>query len=228
MGQCEKTYVLSGVSRLRVNTDGEGIRSLIFIQGCPLRCKMCINKFTWGETKKTIQLTARELYELVRKDRIYLLASGGGVSFGGGEPLSQPQLIKEFYDVNKDGYSINIETSLNVPWSNVKMVAAAADMFYVDIKTTNSEKYYAYTGGKLEIALGNLRKLYDMVGKDRIVVRIPCIPGLVDEKEREKTRAEIAAIGISQFDLFTYIGRDALSENVVLGHWTDSMETISL
>ena len=80
-------FPTAAISRLRMATDGEGITTLVCAWGCPLRCKYCLNKFTWDENTKVRRYTPQELYDKVRLDSLYFEATGGGVTFGGGEPL---------------------------------------------------------------------------------------------------------------------------------------------
>ncbi|KAA3693420.1 4Fe-4S cluster-binding domain-containing protein [Bacteroides salyersiae] len=74
-----------GIHRHRLLTDGEGVTTFVGFSGYPLRCKYCINKSCWEESG-TINYTPAELYDEIKKGLIYLVATGGGVTFGGGEP----------------------------------------------------------------------------------------------------------------------------------------------
>ena len=125
-------YPVSYISRLRMGTDGEGIRSLILFYQCPLRCRYCPNPFTWDSTEKPKRMTASEIYSTILIDRPYLLATNGGVTFGGGEPLLQSKAIEEFADLNKDGFTIFVETALNVTKGHLRQVVDVVDKYYVD------------------------------------------------------------------------------------------------
>ena len=83
-------------SRLRMLVDGDGITTLVCFHGCPLRCKWCLNPFTWDPKTPYQLMTAEQLYEKVREDDLYFRATGGGVTFGGGEPLLQSDFIRQF------------------------------------------------------------------------------------------------------------------------------------
>ena len=88
----EPRYPLISLSRLRMGIDGPGVTTLVAGAGCPLRCRWCINQKLLREAE-TETVTAQELYEQVKIDDLYFRASGGGVTFGGGESLlvrSQP------------------------------------------------------------------------------------------------------------------------------------------
>lgn len=186
-----------------MGTDGEGIRTLVLVAGCPLRCKYCINPFTWDGTKKDDYLTARELVESVQVDRLYMLATNGGVTFGGGEPLLYPELIMEFRDLCDPDLTINVETSLNVDYANIELLADVVDRFYVDIKTMDRDIYAAYTGGELSLVIENLNRLLK-IEQDNIVVRIPTIPEYTDKKSQWQSQKALRKLGVKYFDLFEY------------------------
>ena len=150
-------YPIAHIDRLRMGTDGKGIRTLILFQDCSLRCRYCINQFTWNGKVEPKMMSAQELYDSILIDRPYLLATNGGVTFGGGEPLLHSKAIKDFAQCNKDNFSSAIETSLNVPIENLEHVIDTVDMYYIDIKSTDSLTYEKYTWGYLEKVLDNLK-----------------------------------------------------------------------
>ncbi len=201
----ENRYPVIGISRLRPGTDGDGLRTLILLEGCPLRCKYCLNPFSWNGDREAEYFTAVELYQRIRKDRPYMLATHGGITFGGGEPLLQPGLITEFKEICDERLTIGVETSLNVPWENIEMILESVDFFHVDIKTMDSSIYKSYTGGENSIVINNLKKLLMYKDTEKIIVRIPCIKGFVDNEGRKESREKLTKLGITQFDLFEYI-----------------------
>lgn len=192
------------VSRLRMGCDGEGIRTLIAVKGCPLRCRYCLNPFTWDGSEKGKLLTAQEIYEKVRLDRPYMLATNGGITFGGGEPLLYPELISEFRRICDPELTIYAETSLNVPIEKIKDSMEAVDRFIVDIKTADKKIYLDYTGGDSERVFENLRYLLDMKGSDHITVRIPVIPGFTDKADCSNTGRILHEMGVKDFEYFRY------------------------
>ena len=121
----------------------------------------------------------------------------------GGEPLLQTDFIKEFTALS-DNWHICAETSLNVPTEFVETAALCVDFFIVDIKDVNPEIYKAYTGRDNAPMLQNLNRLLQLVGPDRIRVRIPLIPGYNTETDCQNSRTLLENMGITQFDLFTY------------------------
>ena len=191
-------------SRLRMTTDGEGVTTLVIFHDCPLRCKYCLNPFSFAPDTKREDLTPEQLYDKVKIDDLYFVATGGGVTFGGGEPLLRTDFLKEFRALCGDRWHLCAETSLNVPAEAVRTAADCMDMFYVDCKDTNPEIYKAYTGIQNAQMLENLRTLISLVGAERVVVRVPLIPGYNTEDDREKSRALLTSLGVTQFDFFTY------------------------
>ena len=191
-------------SRLRMTTDGEGVTTLVIFHDCPLRCKYCLNPFSFAPDTKREDLTPEQLYDKVKIDDLYFVATGGGVTFGGGEPLLRADFLKEFRALCGDRWHLCAETSLNVPAEAVRTAAECMDMFYVDCKDTNPEIYKAYTGIQNTQMLENLRTLISLVGAERVVVRVPLIPGYNTEDDREKSRALLTSLGVTQFDFFTY------------------------
>ena len=191
-------------SRLRMTTDGEGVTTLVIFHDCPLRCKYCLNPFSFAPDTKREDLTPEQLYDKVKIDDLYFVATGGGVTFGGGEPLLRADFLKEFRALCGDRWHLCAETSLNVSEEAVRTAAECMDMFYVDYKDTNPEIYKAYTGIQNAQMLENLRTLISLAGTERVVVRVPLIPGYNTEDDREKSRALLTSLGVTQFDFFTY------------------------
>lgn len=197
-------YPISGISRLRIQSDGDGIRTLILVSGCNLRCKYCINPFTWDGSEQPQMLTVSEIYNRICIDRPYILATNGGITFGGGEPLLYPNLISEIRHICEQEMTVYVETSLNVPLKNIETTAEDVDKYYIDIKITDAESYRKYTGGSLATAIDNLKRLIEIKPTNSVVVRIPQIPGFVDEDKQTDAKETLKSIGVEQFDLFRY------------------------
>lgn len=192
-------------SRLRMQTDGKGITTLVCFHGCPLRCKWCINPFSFAPDTKRSEMTAQELFDKVKVDQLYFLATGGGVTFGGGEPLLYAPFLQQFRNICGDSWHLCAETSLNVPWENVQIAAACIDKFYIDCKDTNPDIYLRYTGKDNARMLDNLRQLLALVGPERIVVRMPLIPEFNTDADRQASKQLLESMGITQFNFFNYI-----------------------
>ena len=193
------------VSRHRIQTDGEGVTTLCGFYGCPLRCKYCINPQSFREDAKRIFHTPESLYNAVKLDDIYFLATNGGVTFGGGEPLLYVGFIKEFRALCGDKWHLCAETSLNVSSDAVRLASSVIDHFYVDIKDMNPEIYQSYTGKSNDTVIENLKLLLSLTSKDRITLRIPLIKDFNTESDREKSVSRLKEMGFTDFDLFNYV-----------------------
>ena len=182
--------------------DGPGIRTVIFLQGCALRCRFCHNPDTW-ELSGGTEYTPEELVAKIRRFKPYF-KEDGGVTFSGGEPLLQSEFIRQFRQLCGPEWRITVETSLNVPQQNVEELISIIDNYIIDIKDMNNDIYQRYTGKNNENVLGNLRYL---IGKDKakqIVIRTPLIPSYNTEKDIDQSIELLKEMGITQFDRFTY------------------------
>ena len=193
-----------GISRHRIGIDGEGVTTLAAFHGCPLDCRYCLNAHCKGSTEGLPRYTPEELYNMLLIDNLYFIATGGGVCFGGGEPLLRVDFIKQFRALCGNDWKITIESSLNVPAKNVEEIAAIADYYIIDIKDCNDEIYFAYTGRHNSRVMKNLQYLAEYVGSDRITVRLPLIPDYNTPEDVERSAALLAEIGITNLDRFKY------------------------
>lgn len=200
----EHTAPVITFSRLRMQVDGPGITTLVCFHGCPLRCHWCLNPFSFAPDTKRQNLTAQMLYDRVKLDELYFLSTGGGVTFGGGEPLLQAGFLRDFREICGGEWHLCAETSLSVPWENVALAAECIDHFYVDCKDTEPAIYRRYTGRDNALMLENLKKLLAKVGPQRITVRIPLIPEFNTAEDQHRSREYLAAMGVEKFDLFSY------------------------
>ena len=194
------------VSHHRLVTDGDGCTTLVTFNGCPLRCKYCLNKESWSDERGRLY-TPEMLYEEVKIDQLYFLATRGGVTFGGGEPLLQSAFIKAFRSLCGDRWRLVAETSLNVPLETVKSVDAALDGYIVDIKDMNLEIYQAYTGKGNAAVIRNLEWLLQQGDADRVTVRVPHIPEYNTDEDVKKSMDCLKAMGVVHFDEFRYVIR---------------------
>lgn len=192
-------------SRHRMTVDGDGVTTLVCFHGCPLRCKYCLNPFSFAPDTKRESMTPQELFDRVKIDNLYFIATGGGVTFGGGEPLLYPDFLREFRELCQNTWHLCAETSLNVPWENVQTAADCIDEFIIDCKDTNPEIYRRYTGQDNGRMLDNLQRLLALVGPERIVVRLPLIPQFNTEEDRQRSMTLLQKMGLTRFDRFTYL-----------------------
>ena len=191
-------------ARHRMQCDGQGITTLVVFYGCPLRCRWCINPFTYEPAVRRTMMTPQQLYDRVKIDDLYFLATGGGITFGGGEPLLYPDFLAQFRQIAPESWHICAETSLAVPWENVEKAAGCIDLFYVDCKDANPEIYRSYTGADNQRMIDNLQKLLALVSPERIILRIPLIPEYNTAEDQRSSRLFFEKMGITQFDLFPY------------------------
>lgn len=194
------------VSRHRLVTDGDGCTTLVTFNGCPLRCKYCLNKESWSDERGRLY-TPEMLYEEVKIDQLYFLATRGGVTFGGGEPLLQSTFIKAFRSLCGDRWRLVAETCLNVPLETVKSVDAALDGYIVDIKDMSPEIYQTYTGKDNAAVIRNLEWLLQQGDPDRVTVRVPHIPEYNTDEDVKKSMECLKAMGVVHFDEFRYVIR---------------------
>jgi pyruvate formate lyase activating enzyme len=194
-----------GIGRNRLATDGEGVTTLVAFWGCPLSCKYCLNPQSLSEESVKRVFTAEELYNLVRIDELYFLATGGGITFGGGEPCLYTDFIKEFRNICGEKWCITLETSLNVPLENIKALYSSVNEYIVDIKDMNNKIYKAYTGKDNTLPVANLKWLIKQGKADNIRVRVPLIQNFNTEKDTKRTISALKKLGIQKTEIFTYI-----------------------
>ena len=194
-----------GVSRHRIGIDGIGVTTLAAFHGCPLRCRYCLNPACFGPTDRLYRYTPETLLEKVRIDNLYFLATGGGICFGGGEPLLRMDFISRFRGLCGTAWRLTAETSLNVPRAAVEKAAAVIDDFIVDIKDCNPDIYKAYTGRSNRRVMFNLRWLIAAKGAEHIIVRVPLIADYNTVADRDRTVATLKGMGITRIDRFEYI-----------------------
>ena len=198
---------LIGLSRLRLGTDGKGIRTLIAFHDCELDCKYCLNpqckSLYSGRNIK--YMSAKDIIKTIKKDELYYIATNGGITLGGGEPLLHCQfLIDDIFTVYGKQWHVTVETSLHViPWMLFDM-APYIDEYVVDIKDMNPDIYKLYTGKDNAVVKSNLRWLIENGKAEHITVRLPLIPNFNTEEDRQKSKRELESMGITKFDMFTY------------------------
>ena len=168
--------------------DGPGIRFVVFMQGCPLKCKYCHNRDTWDMSAgKSMELD--ELHDKILNYKDYM-GNNGGVTITGGEPLLQAEFIIElFKKLKKDRIHTCIDTSGMVNLTDtIKELIELTDLFMVDIKHINSDKCKELVGFDNKKELEFLRYLSDN-GKE-IWIRQVIIPGITDDEEDLKKLGE--------------------------------------
>lgn len=131
--------------------DGPGIRFVVFMQGCPLRCLYCHNPDTWKKEDAKYMLTPQEVFEEIDKVKNFIR---GGITISGGEPMLQPEFVLELFKLCKEN---NIHTTIDTSGiflnDKVKEVLQYTDLVLLDIKHINPEKYKDLTTAPLEPTL---------------------------------------------------------------------------
>lgn len=199
------TAPMIGIDRHRMATDGEGVTTLVAFYGCPLRCRYCINPQCFDNDMRCVRMTPAELYAHVCVDNIYFLATGGGVTFGGGEPLIWADFICGFCELAEPEWHICMETSLNVPVGRLEKVFPYVDRYFIDVKDMAPDTYLAYTTQSNGQVISNLKWLAGHGATDKVTVRLPLIEGYNTPGQRLESKRMLEDMGFRDFDLFTYI-----------------------
>ena len=203
--------------------DGPGIRTIVFLKGCPLRCKWCCNpesqkhdieKMTLGGKTKIVgrDVTVGEVIDEVEKDRVYYEHSGGGMTLSGGESLLQPDFAVGLLRAAKDK-SINtaMESTGFADFSVIEKYLDELDVYLMDIKHIDSRKHKEFTSQPNERILANALKIASS-GKVRLVIRTPVIPSFNATKEEIAAIARFASSlpGVTEMHILPYhrIGSD--------------------
>ena len=205
--QSEITAPFIAINRHRLITDGEGVTTLVAFHGCPLHCQYCLNAQCLQADGVWCRLTPGELYSEVEIDDLYFVATGGGICFGGGEPLLRSEFIKAFAEIMNPEWKLTIETSLNVPLENVKAIASLVQMWYVDIKDMNPDIYKAYGCKENKQVISNLQWLAANGYADKVIIRLPLIPEYNTDEDRQRSQQQLEKMGFTNFDKFNYIVR---------------------
>lgn len=195
------------INRHRFTVDGKGITTLVGLYGCPLRCRYCINKEVLSVARYR-EMSPGELAEELMIDYCYFLATGGGVTLGGGESLLYAREIRELRELLPGEVNVNVETSLNVDRQSLECVLDAVDHMIIDVKSLNPVIYENYTGVSPQKVRENLRCLSERKLQHKCTVRIPEIPGFTSEADVAQTKEAILELGFEDIDAFRYIVRD--------------------
>ena len=169
--------------------DGPGIRFVVFMQGCNLRCGCCHNPDTW-EIGGGTEYTARDIVAKVKRFSEYF-GSEGGITLSGGEPLLQQDFVREVFALCKDeGINTCLDTSGSIFNDKVRELLEFTDRVLLDIKYTNDTQYREYVGCSMSAPLSFLSYLDEK--KIPVTVRQVIIPTLNDDVESIKKLRDIA------------------------------------
>lgn len=182
--------------------DGPGIRTTIFFKGCPLNCWWCHNPESINSDIQKIKrirkigntefaeeanigrrISVAQALEEIEKDLVFYEESGGGVTFSGGEPLMQPEFLKELAEnCKKKGIHTTLDTSGHANVSALKMIMPYIDLFLFDIKLLDDNIHQKYTGVSHKQILKTLE--FISIRQKKIIIRYPLIPGVNNSPEQ--------------------------------------------
>lgn len=162
--------------------DGPGIRLVVFLQGCPLRCVYCHNPDTQlPSTNKTKEYSAEEIIELLEKQRPYFKQKGG-LTVSGGEPTVQAeQLVELFIQAKARGFHVALDTNGVIFSEKVKQLYDLTDIVILDVKHINSDWHRKLTKGSNENVLRNA-EYRELSGKP-LWLRYVLVPGWTDQPQ---------------------------------------------
>ena len=173
--------------------DGPGLRFVVFMEGCPLRCLFCHN-VDMLDMCDYQEITPQKLLEIVLPYQPYFESSNGGVTISGGDPILQPDFVKEFFKLcKKNKIHTTLDTSCFTTTKNLDKVIPETDLFMVSLKHFDGKKHLKLTGVSNKPILANIRHLKKK--KQRIWFRYIVLPGWTDTsanlKELRKFAQEI-------------------------------------
>jgi len=180
--------------------DGPGIRTTVFLKGCPLSCAWCHNPESQSQELVSVDIHRKvdgrsvrgkkvygervevdQLVEQLLRDRHFYEESEGGVTFSGGEPLLQAEGLLQLLEAcHGQGIPTCVDTSGYASWEQFEKILPFTDLFLYDLKHMDPELHRKYTGVDNEIILNNADKL--LKNGARLIFRIPVIPGINTSK----------------------------------------------
>lgn len=197
--------------------DGPGIRTIIFLKGCALRCRWCCNPESQEYGIQEMRLddgtvkvmgrdvTAGEIIDEIVKDYTYYRRSGGGLTLSGGESLLQPDFSEALLRGCKElGISTAIESTGFASMETISRLLPHIDYFLMDIKHMDSKKHKEFTGQSNEKILKNAIEIAKRANS--LTIRVPVIPGFNDTEKEISDIAEFAAKlhGVREIHLLPY------------------------
>lgn len=167
--------------------DGPGIRVVVFLQGCALRCKFCHNPDTWAMNGGE-EYTPEQLVKKIERFKSYFSSSGGGVTFSGGEPLRQPEFLLECLKLCKSkGINTCIDTA-GYGFGDYDEILKYTDLVLFDIKHITREGYKNITLMEIDESLNFLEAMKR--NNTKMWIRHVVVPGITDGVEHLKELKE--------------------------------------
>ena len=194
--------------------DGPGIRTTVFMKGCPLACMWCHNpesqsikpqviRSPAGERVAGREYTGSELAALLNQQVALLRENEGGITFSGGEPLFQAEFLAEVIDLLDDTHVL-LDTCGHAPQADFLLLLARSDLVFYDVKLIDREAHMYYTGVDNDLILQNLQLLAE--SSKPFIIRIPLVPGVTDSDENLAGIAKYVERmpGLVEVDLLPY------------------------
>lgn len=182
--------------------DGPGIRLVVFLQGCPLRCLFCHNPDTWDPCGGT-ETPVEEIVRRARRMRPYF-GEDGGVTFSGGEPLLQaPAVLEATRALQAEGIHVALDTSGALDTPKALELLDAVDLVLLDVKHPDAQRFREVTG----VDQGATRHVFDHLRATQkpVWIRQVVAHGLnATEEEKAATRAFIAGLNVERIDRLPY------------------------
>jgi pyruvate formate lyase activating enzyme len=198
--------------------DGPGIRTTLFLTGCPLNCWWCHNPESLkvnpqkgndscedSQNKLSKKYGLDEVFDIINKDFIFFDESGGGVTFSGGEPLVQIDFLESILALCKqNSISTTIDTCGYSQLESFKRIYKNTDIFLYDFKLLKDELHKKYTGVSNKLIKENLEFLNEV--NANVIIRIPLIPNITDTEENLSSIANylVKLNNIKRIDLLPY------------------------
>ncbi|RJP25916.1 MAG: glycyl-radical enzyme activating protein [Candidatus Omnitrophota bacterium] len=191
--------IIFDIKRYAVH-DGPGIRTTVFLQGCPLKCWWCHNPeglrdwpnetFVKQSYAKSIgRVSVETIIQEIEKDLLFYEESGGGVTFSGGEPLVQHEFLRQsLAECKRRGIHTALDTTGYAPADIVQSIANAVDLFLYDLKLMDGELHEKYTGVSNSLIHENVKML--TANGNAMIVRVPLIPRITDTDDNLERLAE--------------------------------------
>ena len=203
--------------------DGNGIRTIVFLKGCVLRCRWCCNPESQEYDIQTMMVqgkpkvigrdvTVAEVMKTVEKDRQYYWRTGGGLTLSGGESLCQPEFATALLQAAQEsGISTAMESMGCAKWETIEKLLPYLDQYLLDIKHMNPRKHKEFTGRSNELMIENAMKIAKS-SMTELSIRVPVIPGFNDTEEEIRQIAAYTATlpNVKRMHLLPYhrLGQD--------------------
>lgn len=160
--------------------DGPGLRFVVFLQGCKLRCLYCHNPETWTEIGESQEITPSELVQRVEKYKNYF-GRDGGVTFSGGEPLLQPEFLIECLRLCKEKDIHTVIDTAGVGFGDYEEILKYVDLVILDVKAVKEDEYKQITGQSMD----KFNEFVEICQKEnkKLWLRQVIVTGINDDKE---------------------------------------------